>query len=155
MTDLLRIIYCSRSLIAGSAPEIEAEILRILQRSCTNNAAAGLTGALMFSEDWFAQVLEGPTAALEETFERIQCDRRHHDVIVLAVEPVTEREFPTWAMAYAGISAAEHNGVLSEFAASRGPIVDTGVCGQRILAELRDLVGKPRRAADFVSARGA
>ncbi len=56
----------------------------------------------MFSAGRFGQVLEGPQAAVEATFERIQQDTRHGDVALLEFVPISERAFDTWAMAYVG-----------------------------------------------------
>ena len=46
----------------------------------------GVTGALIFNSGVFAQVLEGRRQIIEGDFERIQRDRRHADVHVLAFE---------------------------------------------------------------------
>lgn len=99
---LHRLIYVSRNRLAGPAGEVEAEILNILEASQRNNARVGITGALLFSGDLFAQALEGPLPAVQEVFERIQCDERHRDTVVLACDPVPAREFGVWSMAYAG-----------------------------------------------------
>jgi len=48
-------------------------------------------------------VIEGLEAAIEELFETIQMDARHGDVTVLRVEPIDERGYDGWAMAFAGI----------------------------------------------------
>ena len=59
MTKLCRIVYCSRSLLTGSRAEIEVAIRQILATARLNNRAAHLTGALTFTANCFAQVLEG------------------------------------------------------------------------------------------------
>ena len=78
----------------------------ILAVSRANNARDGVTGGLLFSEGCFAQVLEGPLGAVEAAFERIQCDARHCEVVVLQSGPVAKRDFPNWSMAFAGTDAA-------------------------------------------------
>lgn len=98
--SLFRVVYVSRNLLA--AADAEAEVARILDASRRNNPKVGVTGALLFSEDCFAQALEGPLDAVETTFERIQCDERHGDVVVLEAGTAKQREFPNWSMAYAG-----------------------------------------------------
>jgi hypothetical protein len=103
-SDLHRLIYHSRNRIAGDLPETTAEIDRILAASRRNNAPLRVTGALIFNSGIFAQVLEGSRNGVEATFERIQCDPRHCDVHVLAFEPVEERSFPSWSMAFVGQS---------------------------------------------------
>ncbi len=106
MTKLYRVLYCSRIRIPGDAAAVTAEITTILAASRENNARASITGGLLFSMGCFAQVLEGLPAAVEATFERIQCDGRHDDVILLEAGPITERAFPDWSMAFTGGAAA-------------------------------------------------
>ena len=105
MSDTLhRLVYVSRNALEPGAAEPAIE--SILEVSRRRNARAGVSGALMFNAGLFAQVLEGELRALEETFERIQCDARHEDVRVLQFEPVDERRFDAWSMAWAGRGAA-------------------------------------------------
>lgn len=96
--DLFRILYRSRCALQGSDAAIETGIERILAQSQIANAKAGLTGALMFTASTFVQALEGPALALETTFERICCDRRHSDVQLLEFSRVEERAFSDWSM---------------------------------------------------------
>ncbi|MGI4765000.1 MAG: BLUF domain-containing protein, partial [Janthinobacterium lividum] len=105
MSDLYRLVYTSRNLLAGGESEQSAAVGAILAASKRNNARVGVTGALLFNAGSFAQVLEGPRAAVETTFERIQRDARHSDVSVLQCDPVVERGFPNWSMAFVGQSA--------------------------------------------------
>ncbi|MET7243905.1 BLUF domain-containing protein [Methylobacterium sp. EM32] len=105
MSDLYRLVYASRNLIQGPDHEVTAALRQILDASQRNNRAAGVTGALMFNGGAFAQVLEGPRAGVEETFERIQRDERHGDVTVLQCGPAETRGFPDWSMAFVGQSA--------------------------------------------------
>nr|WP_321983603.1 BLUF domain-containing protein [uncultured Lichenicoccus sp.] len=107
MSEILhRLVYYSRNRIEGSPEEVEAVIARILAVSRRNNERAGVSGALMFNAGCFAQVLEGPAAAVEATFERIQQDPNHGDVLLLAFEPVLARAFANWSMAFVGNSEA-------------------------------------------------
>jgi hypothetical protein len=103
MTQLYRVLYCSRNRIAGDGDTIAQDIASILAASRENNARDGVTGGLLFSEGCFAQVLEGPLDSIEGAFERIQCDNRHSDVVVLQSGSIETRDFPDWSMAFAGI----------------------------------------------------
>lgn len=99
---LHRLVYCSRNAIAGPAEAQQAELRQILRASRNNNPRDDVTGALLFGDDLFAQALEGPMAAVEAAFERIQCDPRHAEVAVLDFAPVAERAFGDWSMGFAG-----------------------------------------------------
>ena len=120
MTDALyRLVYLSRNDISGDSTVLQHEIGQILEQSRQNNPRAGVTGALMFNAGCFAQVLEGPHDAIQDTFERIQCDERHSQVTVLAFEATERRGFSHWAMAYVGGNAdnAEYFAALEQNAA--------------------------------------
>ncbi|NOS75977.1 MAG: BLUF domain-containing protein [Methyloglobulus sp.] len=99
---LYRLVYISRNEIIGDDAVIRREIEQILASAREKNPQANITGALMFNAGSFAQVLEGAHDEIQETFERIQCDSRHSHVTMLALEPVTKREFSNWSMAYLG-----------------------------------------------------
>ena len=100
--NLYRLIYISHNTIPGSNENIHKEIEQILAISRQRNAASGITGVFMFNRECFAQVLEGVHDQIQETFERIQCDPRHGDVVVLDFEQVDTRRFSRWSMGYIG-----------------------------------------------------
>ncbi|MDT0576885.1 EAL domain-containing protein [Croceicoccus sp. F390] len=100
--DLFRLVYYSRNAMAAPADEMRAAVDHIMEASRRNNERAGITGALMFTEDLFAQVLEGSKDALESVFNRIQMDERHDDIQLLSIDPIDQRSFGNWAMAYVG-----------------------------------------------------
>lgn len=88
---LFRLVYCSRSMLDPATAE--ADIRDILAVARRRNQLDGLSGALLFTTHAFAQVLEGPQAAVEATFERIQYDPRHRDSQVIEAGPIAAREF--------------------------------------------------------------
>lgn len=70
---LERIVYVSRA-AAGVGREEVFEIIRVSHR---RNAEAGISGGLVVLDGWFAQVLEGPAAALDACWRGIARDARH------------------------------------------------------------------------------
>ena len=100
MTNIQKVVYCSRNLIEGDKASRDAEIRQILETARKNNSKANVTGALLFSADHFAQVLEGPQEAVEAIFERIQHDSRHGEVTILESLTSEQRDFSEWSMAY-------------------------------------------------------
>jgi hypothetical protein len=103
MTEpLYRLVYVSRNCIGGDGAGLRREVESILHTARALNARHGITGALLFNEHCFAQVLEGGLDAVQETFERIQCDARHDEAVVLSMEAVGGREFAGWSMAFEG-----------------------------------------------------
>jgi hypothetical protein len=102
MTDgIFRLVYCSSNTIDTRQGDPVGEIANILAASRANNARDGVTGALIYSDGSFAQVLEGPLDVVQRTFERIQRDRRHGSVIVLEARHTEARIFGMWDMALA------------------------------------------------------
>ena len=98
---IFRLVYVSRNRLRGDPAAMEREVANILAVSRRNNVRAGVTGALLFSADCFAQTLEGRRDAVEAVFERIQCDPRHSNTVVLQLEPAAA-VFADWSMAYGG-----------------------------------------------------
>ena len=98
--ELHKIVYCSRNLIQGEQPFRATEVAQILKASRKNNQQLNVTGALLYSATFFAQVLEGPQQSIEKIFERIQQDDRHGEVTVLESSHSDRRDFPEWSMAH-------------------------------------------------------
>jgi hypothetical protein len=100
--NLFRLVYVSRKnleqVAAGTADPVEA--IRLASEKV--NARLGITGALIHSDNCFAQVLEGSPASLHATFERIERDPRHRDVVVLEYARVATRTFAAWSMGQGG-----------------------------------------------------
>ncbi len=105
--NIFRLVYHSEAAVAASADPMDAEIHRILAASRRNNLRAGVTGALMFNRGFFAQVLEGERAEVESTFERIQCNPHHRNLVVLKFAQAPERGFGNWSMAFVGASQTD------------------------------------------------
>jgi len=98
-TELYSLVYFSRSTVEPG--RVEAEIRSILDSARRQNSKRDVTGALLFSRGFFAQVLEGPLSSIQSTLEKIRTDTRHTDVSVLNCRPVAKRSFASWSMAYA------------------------------------------------------
>lgn len=143
-TDLYRLIYCSRNCISGTQAKTIDEITAILDASRNNNAACGISGALMFNSGIFAQVLEGPRSAIESAFERIQRDARHNEVNILVFEAVNHRVFPFWSMAFIGRSHRSRN-LLSDNAFATS-IEERRSEAELILALLRQIALEEEKA---------
>lgn len=87
-------MYCSRA-----ATGVDGEELSLLLRQCrSHNGEAGITGMLCFSEGLFIQVLEGGRSAVNQLYQRILADPRHHDVVLLVYDEISQRRFAGWTM---------------------------------------------------------
>ena len=91
---LVRLMYASRA-----ADSVDQEALAsILKKSKANNPGVGVTGVLCFSGGIFLQVLEGGRSPVSALYNRIASDPRHHDVVLLNYEEISERSFASWSM---------------------------------------------------------
>jgi len=92
---LERLVYVSRA-----APGLDtAAVYGIIRGAHAGNAPAGVTGALVFLDGWFVQVLEAPAAGLDTCLARIRTDRRHERLQIRQRERVHARIFPGQPMA--------------------------------------------------------
>ena len=76
----------------------DAVLAGILLDARRCNIRDHVTGALIVRGDLFIQLLEGPKAEVNATYQRIRQDDRHVDVTRLMQRNITKRLFPGWAM---------------------------------------------------------
>jgi hypothetical protein len=76
------------------------DLAELLRQCVRNNERAGLTGMLLYRDGRFMQVLEGPDDAVRDVFAVIAADARHAEVRLLLDEPIGDRAFPAWGMAF-------------------------------------------------------
>ena len=94
------------------------EIARIVRVSRTNNAAAGITGLMMFDGSLFCQDLEGPERAVRDMIARIARDPRHRTFLPLHHAPLEKtRRFDSW---HVGILAPSGPSPLLAFRSLNG-----------------------------------
>ncbi|TLV03985.1 BLUF domain-containing protein [Dyadobacter luticola] len=92
--------YCIVYLSASRTLMEDGELQSVLAQSRRNNAAADITGVLLYCNGSVIQVLEGEQEAVTALFEKIKFDYRHSQVIVLYKGNVDSRSFDKWAMGY-------------------------------------------------------
>ena len=90
---LTQIVYSSKPF--GFDASVLDDILTI---SRVRNSKADITGTLICRADMYLQLIEGPDAAIQATYQRITMDDRHVEINLLLSRAVTERLFPKWAM---------------------------------------------------------
>ncbi|WP_373476814.1 BLUF domain-containing protein [Sphingorhabdus sp.] len=90
---LTQIVYSSKPF--GFDASVLDDILTI---SRVRNSRNDITGTLICRADMYLQLIEGPDAAIQATFQRIKSDDRHLEMNLLVSRLVTDRLFPKWAM---------------------------------------------------------
>jgi len=128
-----QLIYASTATTPLEADALEA----LLAHARARNAAQGISGALVYFEGAFLQVLEGERAVLDALMAQIARDLRHAHVVVLQASEVPEPVFGDWTMAYVAATAAQ----VAEWA-GLGPL-------HRAADVLPELHPDPARAAQL------
>ncbi|MFM7274647.1 MAG: BLUF domain-containing protein, partial [Gammaproteobacteria bacterium] len=77
-----------------------ADLLQLLAAARRRNQARNVTGLLIHRDDSFFQVLEGREEDVRRIFGIICEDPAHQRINVLFEEPLAEREFADWRMAF-------------------------------------------------------
>lgn len=95
-----RLLYVSESHISPS--DAATAVSAIVKLAEIKNDQIGVTGALIFTGQHFAQVLEGSVDAISLLMDNICNDARHSNILIACKAPVTSRQFSNWSMAYYG-----------------------------------------------------
>lgn len=92
------LLYVSKTLLAPV--QAEAALADIVSVSMARNAGLGITGALVATGAYFAQVLEGSPEAVAEIMRSISADPRHMRVKIIRQAKEEDRRFSAWLTAY-------------------------------------------------------
>lgn len=87
-----------------SDDQAEMQVSEIVAVSQLRNASLAVTGALLFTGERFAQILEGPESAVRELQNSILRDGRHKSVTTIAIDLGPLRIFDDWSLLYSGQS---------------------------------------------------
>ena len=105
-----RVTYVSRY----AKPLAEGELTELGEQAAEKNRELGVTGVLMASGGVFYQVLEGPSAAVDDLYKTIVEDDRHTDLLLLSShDGISRRMFQDWAMKFVDLDAASHVRLLA------------------------------------------
>jgi len=100
---LHQIIYASHSLVPMKNPELVA----LLEKSRRDNAALGVTGLLLHADGNFMQTIEGERDTVHALLDKIKRDPRHTGIFLLCDEPIAQRSYGDWSMAFREISPSD------------------------------------------------
>ena len=77
-------------------------LMRLLYHSYLRNLKLEITGALIFENNQFGQVIEGPEDVIESLWEKIQKDDRHKNIRLIERKSIASRSFQKWTMVFQG-----------------------------------------------------
>jgi hypothetical protein len=98
-----RLIYSSVS----STPMQLDDLEDLLEQAQDNNRRQGITGALVYVDGFFLQVLEGEPHSVQNLLQTISKDFRHEKLTVLQAGEVPAAAFSDWDMAYVSATAEQ------------------------------------------------
>jgi hypothetical protein len=93
----------------AAKPMSEQDVVSILVQSRANNVELGLSGALLFHQGKFIQILEGPEDEVLKKYRTISLDPRHRNIHELSRETTETRQFPEWTMGFRALSLKDAN----------------------------------------------
>lgn len=108
-SPLYRLVYTS----SRSSSCDQACIDQILDASRKNNPNDDITGMLLYTEDRFIQILEGPLERIMSTYNRISKDNRHGGSVIRYCEPTEERHFHDWHMGTKSLEGVDYTTDIS------------------------------------------
>lgn len=142
---LSTLIYRSQ-LAASVSPE---SVLALVERARAKNAAAEVTGILLFDGQHFFQVLEGSVEAVFTVFQRISRDDRHFNLIELMRDYAPARRFGDAGMALFDLRDYQEDTVFDALL-SRVTLNDERVAQDRVIKFLRSFV-EGRNSETFIA----
>lgn len=95
-TTVFQLVYIS----AATHDFTDSELEELLANARRNNLELGLSGMLIYHENCFIQVLEGPENVVQQLFSKIEEDPRHANTRVLFKGEVKGRSFKDWTMGF-------------------------------------------------------
>jgi len=90
-------------------------LFRLLTEAQLRNARLHITGHLLFLNGQFTQCLEGPPNSVEQVWQSLLRDSRHHNIELLVRHTTEERRFPAWSMAFSTYNSYYVHGMQGFF----------------------------------------
>ena len=91
--------------ISEAADQMNSNLLLdILKRSRSFNEKNNITGILLYRNETFIQLLEGPQENIDNLYKKIQRDSRHKNCFVILEQNAKERSYPNWSMGFEDLS---------------------------------------------------
>ena len=97
-------LYCLVYTSVANQEMPDDNLKDLLKKSRLKNERKNVSGMLLYLDPFFIQILEGEEAIVNESFNIIKQDLRHHNVKLIYKKPIEERSFPNWTMGFNKIS---------------------------------------------------
>ena len=103
--DEIQLVYISERCASTDATVITS----IKLRAEHNNHRRNITGALLYTERYFLQYLEGEAAVVDALYASICRDPRHTKVRLLQRKSIQQRDFARWSLGVKKLLDNEEN----------------------------------------------
>lgn len=110
MDSIRQVVYISQASDTFRESDLD-DLVRVSRR---NNQKHGITGAMLFLENAFIQVVEGEDVAVSQLLDKLYADKRHHDIRIISDQKVATRNFRNWSMGVVTPSEEDKPQVLQE-----------------------------------------
>lgn len=100
---MYQLIYVSEAVKPMSAQALE-ELLLVARKK---NRDLKITGMLLYLNNSFLQVLEGPEENVKTLYQRIIEDERHRNIKLVEEMECDKREFGSWSMGFENLDDVE------------------------------------------------
>jgi hypothetical protein len=110
VSAIRQVVYISQA----TGTFTESELNDLVEVSRRKNKKHGITGALLYLENAFIQVIEGEDAAIGQLLEELHTDIRHQNIAVLSDKLAQARNFQNWSMGIVKAAEADRPEVLEE-----------------------------------------
>ena len=98
-------LYCLVYTSIANQKMSDDNLKELLKKSRLKNERKNVTGMLLYLDPFFIQILEGEEAIINELFNIIKQDAKHHKIKPIYKKPIEERSFPNWTMGFNKINA--------------------------------------------------
>lgn len=84
----------------------------LLSSSRKNNSKSNITGLLISYQGLFIQYIEGEPSTVDNLFQRIKKDPRHHSIVEISTDFLKSRQFKNWSMAFRKLDNKKAEAIL-------------------------------------------
>jgi hypothetical protein len=110
MPAFRQVVYISQA----TGTFTESELNELVEVSRRNNKRHGITGAMLYLENAFIQVIEGEDAAIGQLLDKLRADTRHRNIRILSDNLAQVRNFQNWSMGIVKAAEVDRPQVLEE-----------------------------------------
>ena len=96
------VIYQSKAQESFTPKEIELMLIKAKRKNKQQN----ITGCIVYANDKFIQLIQGPKKYISDLYRDIKADNRHANVITLMEETSKEKLWSDWSMAMLNFSGS-------------------------------------------------